>query len=163
MPQLVKGGKHVFGWSSVGDHGQIVVPPEACAEYRLRESEKVILLPGSKTSGGFGLASKESLRRSPLGALAEVCARLEESRMPEGEILEYKGKAYCWLELRKGGVTVSPRTLQTYGTRIGDKLLVIRGSGLAIGFAARGPIVQEAKKHGDLNVFDAETGDAQRS
>ena len=157
MPHLVKGGKHVFGWSIVRDPGRIVVPPEALTEYRLREPGKVILLPGSRTSGGFGLASAASQKSPSLPVLAEVRARLEESHTPEGELLEHKGKAYCRLELRQGGVTVSPRILQKYGIRIGDKLLVIRGSGLAIGFAVRGPIVEEAKKHSELDVFDAKT------
>jgi len=50
MPQLVKGGKYTFGWSRVGDTGRIVIPAEAVEEYRLKESEKLILVPGSKTS-----------------------------------------------------------------------------------------------------------------
>jgi hypothetical protein len=33
MPQLVKGGKHTFGWSRVGKTGRIIIPPEALTEY----------------------------------------------------------------------------------------------------------------------------------
>ena len=62
MPQLVKGGKHVFGWSKVGEQGSIVIPSEAFAEYHLITGENVILMSGSKTSGGFGLTKRESLR-----------------------------------------------------------------------------------------------------
>ena len=29
MPQLVKGGKHVFGWSLVTAGGEVLIPPEA--------------------------------------------------------------------------------------------------------------------------------------
>jgi len=154
MPQLVKGGKHTFGWSSVGDTGRIIIPPEALEEYRLKESEKLILMPGSQTSGGFGLAPRESVRRSSLGVVVDVHPGLGEFQVPEGEVIEYKGKPYCWVKLRDGGVTVPPETLEKYGIRIGDKLLVIRGSGLAIGFAVRGPIVEEAKKHRELEVFE---------
>lgn len=39
MPQLVKGGKHVFGWSRVGDTGRIIIPPEAMEEYHLKDSD----------------------------------------------------------------------------------------------------------------------------
>jgi hypothetical protein len=35
---------------------------------------------------------------------------------------------------------------------VGDKLLVIRGSGLAIGYAVRWTIVEEDKKHRELVV-----------
>ena len=154
MPQLVKGGKHTFGWSRVGDTGRITIPPEALEEYRLKESERLILVPASQMSGGFGLGSQESVKRSPLGAVADIHPGLGEFRVSEGEVVEYKGKPYCWVELRNGGVVVPPGTLEKYGVRIGDKLLVIRGSGLAIGFAVRGPIVEEAKKHRELEVFE---------
>lgn len=157
MPQLVKGGKYTFGWSCVGDTGQIVIPPEALEQYHLKEFEKLILVPGSKTSGGFGLGSEESVKSSPLGIVADVHPELGEFQVPEGEVIEYEGKPYCWVELRNGGVTVPPGTLEKYGIRIGDKLLVIRGSSLAIAFAVRGPIVEEAKKYGVLEVFELKT------
>jgi bifunctional DNA-binding transcriptional regulator/antitoxin component of YhaV-PrlF toxin-antitoxin module len=157
MPQLVKGGKHAFGWSRVSNLGRIVIPPEALVEYCLKESEKLILVPGSRTSGGFGLAPQKSMLRSPLGVVAEVHPRLGKLQMPEGEVVEYKGKPYCWVELRNGGVTIPPRTLEKYGIKIGEKILVIRGSGLAIGFAVRGPIIEEAKRHSELAVFEPNT------
>ena len=160
MPKLVKGGKHTFGWSRVGDMGRIVIPAEALVEYCLKESEKLIMVPGSKTSGGFGLASQNSMIRSPLGAAAEVHPRLGKFQMPEGEVVEYKGKPYCWVELRSGGITVPPRTLDKSGIKIGDKLLVIRGSGLAIGFAVRGPIIEEANRHSELEIFEPTTQSA---
>ncbi len=154
MPQLVKGGKHTFGWSRVGDSGGIIIPPEALGEYGLKESEKLILVPGSRTSGGFGLGSVESVKRTPMGVALEVHPGLGEFRMPEGEVIEHKGKPYCWVELRSGGITVPLKTLEKYGIGPGDRLLVIRGSGLAIGFTVRGPIVEEAEKHQELEVFE---------
>ncbi len=61
MPQIARGGKNVFGWSKVGIDGKIVIPPEAIEEYSLNEDDRTILIPGSKTSGGFGLSSKRIL------------------------------------------------------------------------------------------------------
>lgn len=154
MPQLVKGGKHTFGWSRVGNGGRIVIPPEALEEYGLRECENPIMVPGSQTSGGFGLASRESLEGSPLGVGEALCSELGVFRVSEGEVVEYRGKPICWVQLRGGGIDVPPGTLQRYGIKIGDRLLVIRGSGLSIGFAVRGRIVEEATKHGELAVFE---------
>ncbi|MBN1218487.1 MAG: hypothetical protein JXM69_06155 [Anaerolineae bacterium] len=156
MPQLVKGGKHTFGWARVGDTGRIIIPPAALAEYHLQETEKLILVPGSRTSGGFGLGSPESVKKSPLGAVLDAHLGLREFQSPEGEVIKHNGKPYSWVELRHGGVTISPETLKKYGVGIGAKLLVIRGSGLAVGFAVRGPIVAEAKKHPELEVFEPE-------
>ncbi len=157
MPQLVKGGKHTFGWSRVGGTGRIVIPPEALEEYNLKESNKMILVPGSQTSGGFGLGSMESFKRSHLGAIMDARTGLGIFQEKEGEVIEYRGKLYCWVELQGGGVVIPKGILDRYGIKIGNLLLVIRGSGLAIGFALRGPIIEEAKKHLELEVYEPET------
>ncbi len=156
MPQLVKGGKFVYGWTRVGEEGRLIVPGEALAEYRLPESAKLILMPGSRTSGGFALASAESLRLSVVGIVLTATPQLGEFRLPAGAVVEYRERPYCWAELRGGGVTVPVATLARYGVRTGDSLLAIRGSGLGIGFIVRGPIVAAAKRHRDLAIFGPE-------
>ena len=132
MPRLVKGGKYTYGWSRVGDTGRIAIPPGALVEYGLREGEPLALVPGSRTSGGFGLAARRALSASPLTAAAVQDAPLR---------------------LIRGGVEVPPALLARCGVRCGDRLLAIRGSGLAVGFAVRGPIVAEAEKHPELEEF----------
>jgi hypothetical protein len=151
--QLVKGAKHTFGWAAVTDTGIIAIPAEAVAEYGLADGDKLLVVPGSRTSGGFGLSSPESVGGSILGVVLEENPELGEFRIPEGEAVEHRGRSYCWVQLRHGAIHLSAQTLARYGVRIGDRLLVIRGSGLAVGFAVRGPIVQEARKHGELPVY----------
>ncbi len=153
MPQLVKGGKHVYGWSRIGVTGRIVIPPEALEEYHLGESQTLVLLPGSRTSGGFGLGSFESVKRSPLGGMIDSISTHGKFRTPEGEVTQVEGKPHCWVLLRHGSITLPPETLATFGLGAGDKLLVIRGSRLAIAFAIKGPIVDEAGKHPGLVVY----------
>lgn len=160
MPQLVKGGKHVFGWSRVGDTGRITIPPQALEEYGLRESGRLVLVPGSRTSGGFGLGSEASLKESVLGQAADLLTGPGGLDVSEGEVVEQSGKPYCWVALRNGAIALPPRTLCRCGIRTGDRLLVIRGSGLTIGFAVRGPIVEEAKRHPELEVFEFDAGKA---
>ncbi|MBN2357192.1 hypothetical protein JXO59_13840 [candidate division KSB1 bacterium] len=153
MPQLVKGGKHVFAWTLVGDDGRIVIPPEALAEYRLHKAGKLIMAPGSRTSGGFSLGAVEMLEKSPLGSVLSAHPKLRQFQLPAGEIVLLGNKPYCWVPLQNGLVVVPPQTMKKYGVNIGDRLLVIRGSGLALGFAVRGPIVAEAEKHPELAIF----------
>jgi bifunctional DNA-binding transcriptional regulator/antitoxin component of YhaV-PrlF toxin-antitoxin module len=153
MPRLVKGGKHVFGWSRVRDCGQILIPPEAVREYNLEDADGLVVLPGSRRSGGFGLSSREAIRRSFLEVVLEDHPELGEFRVPEGEVVEHEGRPYCWAALRQGTVRLPAETLAKYGVKTGDRLLVIRGSGLAVGFAVRGPIVEEARRHAELRVF----------
>jgi hypothetical protein len=152
--QLVKGAKHTFGWSAVTNPGTIGIPPEAIAEYGLTDGDRLIAVPGSRTSGGFGLTSSKSVGGSILGVVLKEHPELGEFGIPEGEVVEHQGRSYCWIQLRHGAIHLSSQTLACYGIRIGDRLLVIRGSGLAVGFAVRGPIIQEAGKHGELPVFE---------
>jgi bifunctional DNA-binding transcriptional regulator/antitoxin component of YhaV-PrlF toxin-antitoxin module len=147
MPQLVKGGKYVFGWSKVGNKGKIVIPSEAFIEYNLIAGENVILISGSKTSGGFGLTKYESLKESKLSVL------LAEFRIPEGTAIKYEGRTYCWVTISAMSLTVPIETLAQFGIKPGDRLLAVRGSGLALGFIVRGPIVEEAKKHPEIEIY----------
>ncbi|MGD8456556.1 MAG: hypothetical protein PVF83_09240 [Anaerolineales bacterium] len=156
MPQLVKGGKHTFGWTRVGNTGRIRIPPEALEEYQLQEAGKLLLIPGSRTSGGFALGAQEAVAQSQLGNLTDISHMLEESLTVEGELIEDKGRPYGWVVLRDGGVTIPAGTLARFGVETGGKLLVIRGSGLAVGFAVRGPIVEEALKHPELLTFESD-------
>jgi hypothetical protein len=154
MPQLVKGAKHVFGWSKVSKDGRIRIPPEAFAEYKLAGSEMVILMSGSKRSGGFGLTTVDKLRNSDIGRILEEFPQLASYSIPEGEPLSKGSRTYCWIRLSsEGRFTVPPDTLRVYGIEPGQKVLVARGSGLALGFPSRGPIIEEAKKHPELEVF----------
>ena len=69
MPQLVKGGKYVFGWSMVRINRDIVIPYKDYLEYGFVNDKKAILMSGSKKSGGFGLSSKRLLSNTPIGIL----------------------------------------------------------------------------------------------
>ena len=154
MPQLVKGGKYVYGWSKVSARGKIAVPDETKEEYNLATCDKVILMPGSKRSGGFGLTTKELLKNSRLSVILDSCPRLAEFQESEGRAVEINGKPCCWVKLSKDGtITVPLETLETYGINSGDRLLVVRGSNVALGFPVRDPIIDEAKKHADIEIF----------
>jgi hypothetical protein len=153
MPQLVKGGKYVFGWSTVEDNGKIMIPPEAFSEYQFTSYSTGILMPGSKTSGGFGLTTLEALRDSSLSGILEQCPELATFQTSEGEAVECRGGMYCWITLRGNSFIVPIETLEHYGVHPGNTLLVVRGSGLALGFITRGPIIEEARKHPEIEKF----------
>jgi bifunctional DNA-binding transcriptional regulator/antitoxin component of YhaV-PrlF toxin-antitoxin module len=153
MPQLVKGGKHVFAWTRVEEAGRIVVPPEAREEYGLREDERLLLMSASRTSGGFVLGSPKALRRSLMGAMPRALPKLDGRRAAEGEVVELRGRAFAWAMLSGGAITVPAGTLARYGVNFGDTLLVVRGSGLAPSFIMKGPIVEEARRHPELETF----------
>ncbi|MBD3285616.1 hypothetical protein GF359_04095, partial [candidate division WOR-3 bacterium] len=147
MPQLVKGGKYVFGWSQVTEEGRIMIPPEAFAEYKLEGCGKVILMSGSRRSGGFGLTTVDRIKDTPIGQVLDELPELASCSIPEGEPLSKKSRTYCWIRLTsEGRFTVPPDTLRIYGIEPGQKVLVARGSGLVLGFPARGTYSRGSKK-----------------
>ncbi len=154
MPRLVKGGKYVYGWSEVDSNGRIVVPNEALEEYGFKDTSKVIVMSASKRSGGFALTTPSLLKNSQLSVILDKNPQLAGFQLPEGETVTVGTRTYCWVKLNsKGEFFVPAETLKAYGVSLGDRLLVGRGSGLALAFIAKGPIVTEAKKHSGLALF----------
>jgi hypothetical protein len=154
MPQLAKGGKNAFGWSVVSEIGTIVIPPDAFEEYMFMEGGRLILISGSRTSGGFGLARMEMLAESPLSGFLSAHPELAEFRITPGQPVKHNSKTYTWVNVTDKSINVPNETLQLYGIKPGDHLLTVRGSNLALGFIVRGPIIEEARKHPELDVFE---------
>jgi bifunctional DNA-binding transcriptional regulator/antitoxin component of YhaV-PrlF toxin-antitoxin module len=157
MPQLTKGGKYVFGWSVVSKDGKIPIPEEARREYQLKSGERVILIPGSNTSGGFSIAKKLRLEQSKLSDILTRNPELAKFRTEEGETININGRNLCWVTIEKGGLLqLPPHTLEVYGVMPGDYLLAVRGSYIGIGMVVRGRLIEEARKHPEIAVFKFE-------
>jgi len=130
VPQLVKGGKWVFGWVVVSPEYEIRIPPVAFAEYGFQAGETAFITRGSRRSGGFGIGRQEKLANSPLRPrfLGQVKIGAERQVLLPHEA----------------------------GIQPGEHLLVARGSGLALGFIQRGPIYEEARRHPELETFEGD-------
>jgi hypothetical protein len=126
MPQLAKGGKWVFGWVVVGKRRNITIPPEAYHEYGFQPGNEVVFLRGSRRSGGFSI-----------GRVEKIPPLFEKRSLARGQVS------------RQGRVILPLET----GVQPGNRLLAVRGSGLALGFLAQGPIYDLALKHPELEVF----------
>lgn len=153
MPQLVKGGKYVFGWAEVGPQGEVPIPPEAWTEYGLTASQPAFLMAGSRTSGGFSLVKPAMLQASAIGGVLDRQPALARFDIPEGEVVQDGTRTYTWVTLQDGQITVPVETLAHFGVKPSDRLLVIRGSGLGVSFIVRGPVVAEAKHYTTIEVF----------
>jgi hypothetical protein len=75
--------------------------------------------------------------------------------MPQGRVVRVEGRPLCWTSIEEdGSMTLPYETLREYEIVPGDRLLTVRGSGLALGFALRGPLVDEALTHAEIEVFE---------
>ena len=155
MPQLDRGDKYVFGWSKVSEGGRIAIPAEAMDEYGLKEHDKVIVMSGSRRSGGFAVTTPRLLSGSPLSAVLQRFPRLRTFQMPQARVVRVEGRFFCWTSIdEEGYITLPDLTLREYEVVPGDRLLTVRGSGLALGFALMGPLVDEAMTHAEIEVFE---------
>jgi hypothetical protein len=69
MPQLGKGGKIVFGWSVINTDCSVKIPDMAVNEYAIAAEGNVILISGSKPTGGFCVSKKSFLSQSAFAGL----------------------------------------------------------------------------------------------
>jgi len=93
MPKLVKGGKYVFGWSLVRENGRVGVPPEALDVYGFTPGSRLLLIPGSKKSGGFSLTTYGKLRQTPVGRFLEDAPSSLVIAFPKGGWLISRGRS----------------------------------------------------------------------
>jgi bifunctional DNA-binding transcriptional regulator/antitoxin component of YhaV-PrlF toxin-antitoxin module len=146
VPRIARGAKYIFGWSKVGGDGRIVLPDEALEEYGLGAGAEVVLVPGSKASGGFGISPLPLLKRSRLSGIMA-------GDIIEGKTARIKGRPYSRARIIDNGLDIGPGVLAEFGVQPGDRLLAIRSSGIAIGMAVRGPIIEEAGKYPEIKIF----------
>ena len=109
--------------------GEARIPPEAYAEYGFQLGEQVVFLHGSRRSGDCSIAQRKKLARSEV-SLAQ--RKLGEGVIGENEMITFLGVA---------------------GFQPGERLLIVRGSGLVLGFVQRSPIHEEASLHPKIEVF----------
>jgi hypothetical protein len=153
MPRIAKGGKYVFGWSRIGEDGKFVIPGEALEEYKLKPNTEVILVPGSKTSGGFGISPRTLFENSRLSGFVRKIPELADLHNIKGEAIKYRGRYYFRSWIHENTLKLEPEVLEIFGAKPGDRLLSIRSSNIAIGMAVRGSIIEEAIKHPEIETF----------
>jgi hypothetical protein len=155
VPQLVKGGKYVFGWTVINKDYKVRIPDEAYVEYKFSETDKLILLSGSKSSGGFTILSPYTLVHSKLSndiiRIAGYNKETNSFAINRLEINKQGERVVSWTYLdHEKYIRLSPEILSSLHLNTGDRLLVGRGSGLGPAFIAEGTIFEEALRHKTL-------------
>ena len=80
MPQMNKGGKFIFGISTVRSDGGVQLPTQAIEEYRIANEGKIYLFTGSKSTGGFCVTRQGLLLPSKLGHILTETPELQIGR-----------------------------------------------------------------------------------
>ena len=155
MPQLNKGGKFVYGLSLIQNDYSLNIPPQAIEEYDIVSEGKVYINSGSKKTGGFVVSRKGLLLDSKIGNILKETTELCDYSLPEGQMVKYKGRFYCWLHIsEKGSIKLTPEMVENFDVKAGDKLMSIRSSDIAFTMGAKGPLMEKAMANAeDLEVF----------
>lgn len=147
MPQLNKGGKYVFGWSEIKEDGCVHFPGKVIEEYGLSQCSELILISGSKISGGFCISTYQTLLASKLNNILKSNPKLMKRETLDGEAISYKGRRYCWTAFYDGEhIKLTEDMLKEFELKIGDNLLIIRGSNIAYDCIVKGPLVEMAQQ-----------------
>lgn len=80
---------------------------------------------------------------------------LKNYELREGQFVKYKGRSYCWVSITHDGVLrLSEEILKTFSIKRGDRLLSIRGSNVALGMGAKGPLIKLANEYtGEIPTY----------
>lgn len=155
MPQMNKGGKFIFGKSLIRNDLTVHLPTQALTEYNATAEEKVYLFTGSKVTGGFCVTRKGLLEPSKLGHILTDNPALQNYQTTEGELVKYKGRSYCWVNISENGVIqLNQQILDFLHLKIGMNLLSIRSSDIAFTMGAKGPLLEKAENYdGEIPVY----------
>lgn len=155
MPQIRKGGKFVFGWCTVRPGGTLQLPPQVLQEYPFATEGRVLLISGSRHTGGLCLSTVPLLKTSIMRGVFKVHPALANYTAPTGALLPYKGRLYGWCPVSpEGSVGPAPAALQTLGLATGVRLLAIRSSNIAITLGQRGTLIEAAQTHsGSIPIY----------
>ncbi len=157
MPQLVKGGKHIFGWTRIIEGNKIRIPDEAYEEYNLANTDKLFILSGSNSSGGFCIVPPNSIINSKLSAdiirMAGYDKGTNSFSIKELEVIQHGKRFISWTKIEaERHFKISDKLISMLKINIGDNLLVGRGSGLGPAFIVKGTIYNEALKHNLMQI-----------
>ena len=154
MPQMTKGGKYIFGWSEIGENGELIFPIMAVEEYKLKKEDYIYIVSGSKQTGGFCVLTEPLLSNSKLKNILEENPNLADRSLREGELILYKGRKYAWLTLKDDTISLPEDLMKSLGIEIGDRLLAIRSSDIAFTMGLRGSLIDKANSYeGQIEIY----------
>lgn len=145
MPQLAKGGKFVFGWCTIREDLTVSLPELTIQEYALETVNRLFLISGSKTTGGFSVSHKELLVNSVFENITALYPDLSIPHPTINKVITHNGRKYVWVSLYDGKIQLTKEILSSYNLKPGDKLLSIRSSNIAFMMGVKGPLLEAAK------------------
>jgi len=124
-------------------------------EYKLFTKDKLILIFGSKSSGGFVVSRQGLICESIMKGLLIDHPEFRHYSLPEVKPVKWKGRYYSWVKINKQGISKLPgEALNCFNVKEGDRLLSIHGSNVGFVLAVKGPLVEAANNFtGEIKDF----------
>ena len=155
VPRVTKGGKYIFGWSRINDDLSMQLPKMAIDEYNITAEGKIILISGSKSTGGFVVTKRELLFGSKIENILTDNLRLYDYEIEEGKFIKYKGRLCGWCNISKTGkLRLNVNMMKMLDINIGDRLLSIRSSDIGFCMGQKGALIKRAENYqGEILIY----------
>ena len=130
MPSLMPGtpgAKEVYGISVVRDDLSVVIPPDACHRYGIRDGDVVVLATAHRGEAGFSLMNREK-------AVATALGRRISQIEGEDVVNRAGGRAYVQTRVAEGRIRLTVQTAEAFLIAPGDRLMVVKGARVAMSF-----------------------------
>jgi len=153
MPKIGQAGEFVYGWVVVDSAGKIPVPDGVRGDYGFSPGEVPVLLGGGSGWRGIRVCRLDDLRESAMGVILERYPQLVDEK--DMAVVVGRSRYYGRAPLLEGeGIALNSRQQEAFEVSPGDRLLVVRVSEVMIAFLLDGPLVEIARGHPELPVWD---------
>lgn len=130
MPNLapgMPGTKEAYGISVVGPDGTVRIPPKAFARYEWREGDFAVAVTTHRGEAGFALLNRPR-------AEATVFRKYVEQLETPDAVRWFREKAYALVRVGPGTVRLAPDLLDAFHLEIGDRLMSVKSTTVALSF-----------------------------
>ncbi|MFC2137730.1 hypothetical protein ACFLTE_06105 [Bacteroidota bacterium] len=128
MPSLMPGmlgAKEAYGISVIKKDKSITIPPKAFKRYELANQDFVLLTSTHEGEGGLSILNKEKAYKSILKKIIDEIHKLDT-------VIWVGKRTYALTNIIDNKIILDDSLLHAFNLKIGDKLLVVKSTTIAI-------------------------------
>ncbi len=148
MPSLspgTPGAKEAYGISVIKDDLSITIPPKAFKRYGLSDKTVVLLSSTRIGEAGLGILNKEKAYQSVFKKIIDRIASLNT-------IFVNNKRVFALTQVIDGKIFLTPELLNAYHLKIGDRLVVVKSTTIAMSYS---PVEVWKKKFESRGFYEA--------
>lgn len=149
MPSLspgTPGAKEAYGISVIRDDYSICIPPLALKRYNIVNNDIVLLTSTRKGEGGLAILNYEKARQSVFN---DIIGKIKDINL----LVYERSRPYSLTTVLNQRIFLNQELIDAFNLEIGDKLLVIKSTTVAMSFSPVEIWKEKFKKRGFLDAI----------